>query len=237
MSLNHASFELHFPRTSDRFCRIVISVRFPSQRRIATQHHHADERRSGLGRRWLQWQRRNHHASPRRNGIQRRYLQSLLRRGTAVLSDARILLDGTLPVSLRNPRRPHRRNASREYTVAEMLGSKGYRTGFFGKWHIGWVRMEDGGSRGFFSPPGQHGFEEWFATTSAVPTFDPGITPKGWSKWGNKKGEPWKGGTPYVHNGEPYQGDITGDDSRIIMDKTIKSVSYTHLTLPTNREV
>ena len=114
-----------------------------------------------------------------------------------------------------------------EYTVAEMLGSKGYRTGFFGKWHIGWVRMEDGGSRGFFSPPGQHGFEEWFATTSAVPTFDPGITPKGWSKWGNKKGEPWKGGTPYVHNGEPYQGDITGDDSRIIMDKTIKFIRET----------
>ena len=69
-----------------------------------------------------------------------------------------------------------------EFTIAEMLKKKGYRTGFFGKWHLGWVREEDGGARGFFSPPGQHGFDDWFATTSAVPTWDPGVTPKGWKK-------------------------------------------------------
>ena len=94
-----------------------------------------------------------------------------------------------------------------EITVAEMLKSKGYRTGFFGKWHIGWVREADGGSRGIFSPPSQHGFDTHFATTSAVPTYNPTVTPEGWTNWGSKPGEPWKGGAP--------------------------SVSYTHLTLPT----
>jgi len=74
-----------------------------------------------------------------------------------------------------------------EITVAEMLKKKGYQTGFFGKWHMGWVKTEDAGSRGFYSPPSQHGFDETFATTSAVPTWDPTITPKGWSKWGNKE--------------------------------------------------
>ena len=111
-----------------------------------------------------------------------------------------------------------------EFTVAEMLKSKKYTTGFFGKWHIGWVRMEDGGSRGFFSPPGQHGFDQWLATTSAVPTYNPTITPKGWSKWGNTEGQPWKGGDPYMENGTPFTGDMSGDDSRIIMDGALKFI-------------
>ena len=89
-----------------------------------------------------------------------------------------------------------------ENTIPEMLKKKGYSTGFFGKWHIGWVKTEDAGSRGFYSPPNQHGFEEFFATTSAVPTWDPTVTPEGWTKWGNNAGEPWKGGNPYVHNGK-----------------------------------
>ena len=112
-----------------------------------------------------------------------------------------------------------------EFTIAEMLKNKGYRTGFFGKWHLGWVRMEDGGSRGFFSPPGQHGFDDWFATTSAVPTWDPCITPKGWNKWGSKEGQPWKGGDPYRFNGKPVTENMEGDDSRVIMDRVIDFIS------------
>ncbi|WP_372796476.1 sulfatase [Pontiella sp.] len=112
-----------------------------------------------------------------------------------------------------------------ETTVAEMLKKQGYATGFFGKWHLGWVRMEDASTRGFFSPPSLHGYDEWFATTSAVPTWDPGITPKGWKGWGSGKtdlgGEPWKGGFPYVHNGVEVRDNLRGDDSRVIMDRVI----------------
>nr|WP_261340527.1 sulfatase-like hydrolase/transferase [Mariniblastus fucicola] len=112
-----------------------------------------------------------------------------------------------------------------EVTVAEMLKQKGYRTGFFGKWHIGWVKEEDAGSRGFFSPPGQHGFDHWFATTSAVPTWDPCVTPKGWKKWGATEGQPWKGGAPYVLNGTPVTENMAGDDSRVVMDRVIDFIS------------
>lgn len=108
-----------------------------------------------------------------------------------------------------------------EITIAEALKQQGYRTGFFGKWHIGWVKPDDVGSRGFYSPPWHHGFDETFATTSAVPTWDPTVTPKGWNSWGNKEGEPWKEGTPYVHNGKVVTDNLKGDDSRIIMDRAI----------------
>lgn len=52
--------------------------------------------------------------------------------------------------------------------IAEMLKSEAFRTGFSGKWHLGWVKGSDAGSRGFYSPPSQHRFDTHFATTSAV---------------------------------------------------------------------
>ncbi|SMP58215.1 Arylsulfatase A [Neorhodopirellula lusitana] len=108
-----------------------------------------------------------------------------------------------------------------EKTIPELLKKRDYRTAFFGKWHIGWVKQEDAGSRGFFSPPSQHGFDQHFATTSAVPTWDPTITPENWDSWGNKPGEPWKGGFPYVENGVEATENLSGDDSRVIMDRVI----------------
>ncbi|TWT56564.1 sulfatase-like hydrolase/transferase [Allorhodopirellula solitaria] len=108
-----------------------------------------------------------------------------------------------------------------ETTIPELLKKKDYRTGFFGKWHIGWVKPDVVSSRGFYSPPSHHGFDQYFATTSAVPTWDPTVTPEGWSKWGNEAGEPWKGGFPYVQDGEEATENLAGDDSRIIMDRVI----------------
>jgi arylsulfatase A-like enzyme len=111
-----------------------------------------------------------------------------------------------------------------ETTVAEMLKKKGYATAFFGKWHLGWVDDEVG-TRGFYSPPSHHGYDEWFATTSAVPTWNPSVTPSGWKGWTHKGddqgGQPWKGGFPYIHNGEPAKDNLAGDDSRVIMDRVI----------------
>ncbi len=108
-----------------------------------------------------------------------------------------------------------------EITIAEVLKSKGYRTGFFGKWHLGWVKESDAGARGFYSPPSQHGFDTHFATTSAVPTWDPTVTPENWSSWGSKPGELWKGGAPYVQDGVQVTDNMAGDDSRVIMDRVL----------------
>lgn len=111
-----------------------------------------------------------------------------------------------------------------ETTIAEALKSRGYRTGFFGKWHMGWVKPEQLSSRGFYSPPWHHGFDVSFATTSAVPTYDPTVTPEGWNQWGQKAGTPWKEGTAYVHDGEVVMDNLDGDDSRITMDRVIPFV-------------
>ncbi len=108
-----------------------------------------------------------------------------------------------------------------ETTIAELLKKRGFATGMFGKWHIGWVKSDEVGTRGFYSPPSHHGFDEYFATTSAVPTWNPTITPDDWTGWGGKPGEPWKGGFPYVHNGVEAKKNLNGDDSRIIMDRVI----------------
>jgi len=108
-----------------------------------------------------------------------------------------------------------------EITVAEILKKRGYATGFFGKWHLGWVRPDLGRSKGHYSPSWHHGFDESFCTTSAVPTWNPGVTPTGWNKWGHEEGTPWGSGNPYVHNGEVYTGPLEGDDSRIMMDRAI----------------
>jgi arylsulfatase A-like enzyme len=111
-----------------------------------------------------------------------------------------------------------------EITIAEMLKKQDYKTGFFGKWHMGWVKQTDAGSRGFFSPPNQHGFDEYFATTSAVPTWNPTVTPQDWNSWGAEPGDPWKGGAPYVHDGKEVTENMAGDDSRVIMDRVIPFV-------------
>lgn len=106
-----------------------------------------------------------------------------------------------------------------EVTIAEILREHGYATGFFGKWHLGWVRPDDPSSRGHYSPPWHHGFDIAFATRSAVPTWDPNLTP--FDIFGHKKGEKWHPVSPYVLNGEPVTDNIEGDDSRVIMDRVI----------------
>lgn len=114
-----------------------------------------------------------------------------------------------------------------EKTIPELLKSAGYSTGIFGKWHVGWIESEKVETRGHYSPPHQHGFDETFVTKSAVPTWNPTKTPAGWKgfgaikdKEGNVIDENW-GGSRYMHNGEVVTENLDGDDSRIIMDRAI----------------
>jgi len=122
----------------------------------------------------------------------------------------------------------------RELTLAEMLQHQGYRTGHFGKWHLGTLDLSGkevgrwGGWAGEhaaenFSPPWQNGFDTCFSTESKVPTWDPMITPArehGGVSQALAPGEPY--GTYYwTGPGEVATENLDGDDSRVIMDRAV----------------
>ena len=119
-----------------------------------------------------------------------------------------------------------------EVTLAELLKSKGYRTGHFGKWHLGTLTktLEEanrGGPRGVahFSPPQHNGFDVCFSTESKVPTWDPMLKPKkankfSWNALSEGEGIPYN--THYWNeDGEMVKDNLSGANSRIIMDRAI----------------
>ena len=60
-----------------------------------------------------------------------------------------------------------------EISVAKALKTFGYSTACFGKWHLGNFKAVSSNSVDKVSHPGLHGFDEWWATESAVPTSYP----------------------------------------------------------------
>ena len=109
-----------------------------------------------------------------------------------------------------------------EVTLQGLLGKAGYRTGHFGKWHLGTLtktlkESNRGGPRGVahFAPPWQRGFEVCFSTEAKVPTFDPMKSPKGDKPYGTHY---WN------HHGELVTDNLEGDDSRVIMDRVLPFV-------------
>jgi arylsulfatase A-like enzyme len=125
-----------------------------------------------------------------------------------------------------------------EVTLAEALRAVGYRTGHFGKWHLGQLSrtLQQGRKNkvnpALYSPPWEHGFGVCFSTESSVPTFNPYYYPATGerpdhilrqdaetvgrdSRWPESY---WMGPGAIVD--EPLEG----DDSAIIMDRALAFV-------------
>jgi len=113
-----------------------------------------------------------------------------------------------------------------EVSLAEVLKLHGYTTGHFGKWHLGSLTTtEEDSNRGgpkykeHYSIPHENGFDVCFSTESKVPTYDPMITPIGWR--GNEETDKPFGTAYWDENGEKITNNLSGDDSRVIMDRAI----------------
>jgi arylsulfatase A-like enzyme len=105
-----------------------------------------------------------------------------------------------------------------ELTVARVLKPLGYRTGHFGKWHLGTLTrdIKDGRRGGpgtaTYMPPWEHGFDVSFSTEQAVPTWDP------------MKDQPFD--TKYWEGPGKYATEnVEGDDSRVMMDRVIPFIT------------
>ncbi len=122
-----------------------------------------------------------------------------------------------------------------EITITELLKDEGYKTGHFGKWHLGTLTHTQSdanrarvGNIKEYNPPSQHGYDVAFVTESKVPTWDPMKAPAienvpatGWNYI--KEGEASKPyGTYYWDiDGNMVTDNLGGDNSRVIMDRVI----------------
>jgi len=110
-----------------------------------------------------------------------------------------------------------------EVTLAEVLKTRGYTTGHFGKWHLGTLttRIKDSnrgrpGDDKHYAPPWVNGFDECFSTEAKVPTYWQGDR---YSTYGTSY---WTGPNQRV---PPEAIDvIRGDDSKLIMDRAIRFI-------------
>jgi arylsulfatase A-like enzyme len=124
-----------------------------------------------------------------------------------------------------------------EITIAEVLRDHGYRTGHFGKWHLGTLTRQTresnrGGPRGVahYAPPWDHGFEVCFSTEAKVPTWDPMWKPKGsgrqaWAPLAADDPKRVSYGTHYWTGTETrVESNLDGDDSRVIVDRAVQFI-------------
>lgn len=122
-----------------------------------------------------------------------------------------------------------------EITIQRVLKNAGYRTGHFGKWHLGTLsktvkESNRGGPKNarHFAPPWERDFETCFSTEAKVPTWDPMWRPKQAETRGNwwtpveDTAQADRYGTHYWNEqGEMVEENLRGDDSRVIVDRAI----------------
>lgn len=126
-----------------------------------------------------------------------------------------------------------------ELTIAEVLKKEGYRTGFFGKWHLGTltksvVDSNRGGrsqNDAHYSPPWIHGFDTVFATEAKLPTFDPMIKPANgerptWWLPSETAGNRTQFGTHYwTEPGRNVTLGLVGDDTKVLVDRAVPFIT------------
>ena len=105
---------------------------------------------------------------------------------SAVCSPTRAsLITGRNPVRINIPYANEGHMEDEEITIPEILKKEGYKTGHFGKWHLGTLTKSvldanRGGRPKFdkeYTIPTEHGYDYYFCTESKVPTYDPMVYP------------------------------------------------------------
>ena len=105
---------------------------------------------------------------------------------------------------------------NREVTIAEYASSVGYRTGIFGKWHLGTQTRDfrdsnNGGPGSFdiYSTPRNNGFDTQYVTEAKVATYNPSNT--------SPVTRYWTGPGQFVNPNSP---ELQGDSSLIVARET-----------------
>ncbi|TWU67083.1 Choline-sulfatase [Crateriforma conspicua] len=130
----------------------------------------------------------------------------------------------------------HGRLLERELVLPEIMKQHGYRTGHFGKWHLGTLttKVKDAnrgrpGNTDDYSPPWEHSVDVSFVTESKVPTWNPLQVPA--EGYGHSAGAAGKEpgqfyGTHYwIGPDQSVTENVSGDDSRVVMDRALKFIS------------
>lgn len=110
-----------------------------------------------------------------------------------------------------------------ELTIAELVKTKGYATGHFGKWHLGMLTPDYEGEKKVLMTPGMAGFDEWFATPSSVATYNPYIDPGaiGRALGGTYTPRPIDPRAGFIDNGKPLDKPLEGCAAEIVMNRAI----------------